>query len=420
LGTADATAGTFSWTIAANQVAGIDYRILVWQSGISDESNGDFAITRAIKVDFNKDGNEDLLWRYYGPGGYNRVWFLGNTAEAPLTLSSPATQPTEGQATEPRAKTRTARTTLRDPREMGGIAVKRETLEVKQGQDLMGPEAARGRRLAVIDDPRKAGLLKGETVDLTPPLRLSDPRQANALAGTGTTLASGPSIQASTFLGGADLLLVEDLNWQIAGTGDFNNDGNVDILWRNISSGMNVVWFLNGTEWSGSVELLSVGDLNWQVVGTGDFNNDTHVDILWRNSSDGSNVVWYMDGTTWIGSDVLLGVSDPDWQIVGTGDFNRDGNVDILWRYNGTGGYNVVWFMNGTSWTGSAELISVGDLAWQIMGTGDYDKDGNVDILWRYNGAGGWNVIWYMNGVAWAESAELLPVPDLTWRIVNR
>ncbi len=127
-----------------------------------------------------------------------------------------------------------------------------------------------------------------------------------------------------------------------------------------------------------------------------------------------------MNGTTWIGSAVLLGVSDLTWQIVGTGDFNKDGNVDILWRYNGAGGYNVVWYMNGATWTGSAELISVGDPTWQIVGTGDYDNDGNVDILWRYNGAGGYNVIWYMNGVNWSGSAELIPVADLNWKIVSR
>jgi hypothetical protein len=127
-----------------------------------------------------------------------------------------------------------------------------------------------------------------------------------------------------------------------------------------------------------------------------------------------------MNGAEWMGSTVLLGVSDPSWQIVGTGYFNEDGNVDILWRYNGAGGFNVVWYMDGTAWSGSAELIPVGDIAWEIVGTGDYDRDGNVDILWRYNGAGGYNYIWYMDGVNWIGGGDLLPVADLTWRIVSR
>ena len=213
---------------------------------------------------------------------------------------------------------------------------------------------------------------------------------------------------------------VGDLNWQIVGMGDFNSDTHVDVLWRNVSSGSNVVWFMNGTQWTGSAELLPLADLNWKIVGTGDFNRDGRVDILWRNGVSGSNVVWYMSGTQWIGGAVLLGVSDPAWQIVGTGDFNNDTHVDILWRYSGSGGYNVVWYLNNVAWTGSAELIPVADPAWQIMGTGDYNKDGNIDILWRHSGAGGHNYIWYMNGVNWSGGGDLLPVPDLNWKIVSR
>ena len=143
-----------------------------------------------------------------------------------------------------------------------------------------------------------------------------------------------------------------------------------------------------GRTWTASAVLLGGIDLCWEIVGTGDFNNDTHPDILWRNSADGSNVVWYMNETTWIESAVLLGVSDLAWEIAGTGDFNNDGHVDILWRYNQFGGYNVVWYMDDANWIGSAELISVDDLSWEIAYTGDYNNDGKVDIIWRYQWTG--------------------------------
>ena len=33
-----------------------------------------------------------------------------------------------------------------------------------------------------------------------------------------------------------------DLNWKVAGTGDFDGDGKSDICWRNTSTGQNYIW----------------------------------------------------------------------------------------------------------------------------------------------------------------------------------
>jgi hypothetical protein len=303
------------------------------------------------------------------------------------------------------------------PRAMGMSPGRSRKTPLRMPRNLMGDISGRLAGLAAVHDPRLAG-----TGDFKSSLlSIADPRDLKlALNPVSASNAPVEIAAAPVLLGGADIMPVGDLNWQIVGTGDFDGDNHVDILWRNSSSGSNVVWFMNGTEWTASAELLPVGDLNWKIVGTGDFNKDSKVDILWRNNSSGSNVVWYMNGTNWIGSAGLISVGDTNWRIVGTGDFNKDGNVDILWRYNGAGGYDVVWYMENATWIGSAELIPVGDSTWQIAGTGDYNNDGNIDILWRYNGPGGYNYIWYMDGVTWIGGGDLLPVGDLTWRIVSR
>ncbi|PWB78988.1 MAG: hypothetical protein C3F08_07650 [Candidatus Methylomirabilota bacterium] len=417
LGTAASTDGTLSWAIG--DTPGTDYRVLVWQSGISDESNADFAIMSASpsrKVDFNGDGREDILWRYYGEGGYNRAWFLGNTVGAGLPLTAVSTPMEAGLTGGRRAGNRVMATSSGNLRDMGVISDPRKGALQRVPRNVMGDSNRRTPGPASFDDPRKAG---GKVVRSSL-MSTADPREVIVVCDSEAPRdASGGVTAAPSLLGGADVLPVGDLNWQIVGTGDFNNDDHIDILWRNMATGSDVVWFMNGTEWTGSAELLPVTDLSWQIVGTGDFNKDTHVDILWRNIASGSNVVWYMNETEWIGSALLLGVSDPNWRVVGTGDFNNDTSIDILWRYEGAGGFNVVWYMQEAAWIGSAELIPVEDTTWRIVGTGDYNNDGNVDILWRYDGAGGHNVIWCMNGVNWAESAELPPVPDLTWKIVN-
>lgn len=55
--------------------------------------------------------------------------------------------------------------------------------------------------------------------------------------------------------------------------------------------------------------------------------------------------------------------TDPAWYIVGTGDFNNDGNVDILCRYHWeqNTGHNVVWLMNGNQHLGNVVLDKVDD-----------------------------------------------------------
>ena len=220
-----------------------------------------------------------------------------------------------------------------------------------------------------------------------------------------------------TYSSYVELLQVADTNWQILGTGDFNGDGKTDILWRNKSTGQNIVWFMNGVTYSSYAELLQVADTNWQIVGTGDFNGDGKTDILWRNKSTGQNVVWFMNGTTYSSYAELLQVTDTNWQIVGTGDFNGDGKTDIVWRNKSTG-QNVVWFMNGTTYSSYAEIMQVTDTNWQIVGTGDFNSDGKVDILWR-NKSTGQNVVWLMNGTAYNSYTWLPDVPDTNWEIVG-
>src|SRR3989304_8424342 len=98
---------------------------------------------------------------------------------------------------------------------------------------------------------------------------------------------------------GAWMPQVADTNWEIVGTGDFNNDGKTDILWRNKTNGLSALWFMDGTTMSSWTWLLPyVSDTNWEIVGTGDFNNDGKTDILWRNKTNGLSTLWFMDGTT--------------------------------------------------------------------------------------------------------------------------
>ncbi|MEH2084986.1 MAG: cadherin-like domain-containing protein, partial [Nostoc sp.] len=192
-----------------------------------------------------------------------------------------------------------------------------------------------------------------------------------------------------------------------------------NLLWRNSDTGQNVVWQLMKDFSQKPYSLTIVKDPNWQIVGTGDFNGDGTADVLWRNKASGENVIWQMnkDGLSVQASQLITQVKDPNWQIVGTGDFNKDGKSDILWR-NVQSGENVIWQMNGFSVQASQLLTQVKDPNWQIVGTGDFNKDGKSDILWR-NVQSGENVIWQMNGFSVQASQLITQVKDPNWQIVG-
>src|SRR5207249_693501 len=118
----------------------------------------------------------------------------------------------------------------------------------------------------------------------------------------------------------------------------------------------------------------TVGTL-WSIVGSGDFNGDGQTDILWQNSGTGERVIWLMNGTS-LSSTVSLGIVGTSWNIGGAADFNGDGQTDILWQNSGITcakcalpirgtGERVIWLMNGTSLSSTVSLGIVGT-AWNI------------------------------------------------------
>jgi ELWxxDGT repeat protein/VCBS repeat-containing protein len=210
-------------------------------------------------------------------------------------------------------------------------------------------------------------------------------------------------------------LSINTLPWTIRATGDFNGDGQADLLWR--SGGLTRLWLLkNNTLSSGNDNFLlpSTKSSAWQLVGTGDFNNDTQTDILWWNPTTAKLEAWLMQGVRSIGTLAIPQQQQFGWTPRGVGDFNRDGSLDILWQNNSTAAAEV-WFLNQTTFLSEASLSTSLPRPWQIAGVSDFNNDGNADILWRFYGAGGNNQIWFMNGTTLASSVGVRPVNDVNW-----
>ena len=109
-------------------------------------------------------------------------------------------------------------------------------------------------------------------------------------------------------------------DWKIAGTADFNGDGKSDLLLRN-DDGTVAQWQLNDTIPGGgggvtvSGSFVGTATTDWKISGTGDFNGDGNADILWRNDNGGV-AEWQMNGSTVLSAgSTSLPFADPSWKV---------------------------------------------------------------------------------------------------------
>jgi hypothetical protein len=226
-------------------------------------------------------------------------------------------------------------------------------------------------------------------------------------------------MNGTTITGEGYLRTVADLNWKVVGIGDFNGDGKADILWRNVSTGENYIYPMNGTTILGTEGFIrTLADLNWHVAGAGDFDGDGNADIVWRNAATGESYIYLMNGTAIVGEGSPRTVPDQNWQIAGIGDFDGDGKADILWR-NASTGENYIFPMNGSTILGTEGYIRTVDQNWRVVALGDYNGDGKADILWRHAWTGQ-NYLYPMNGTTiLGTEGYIRTVVDLTWQVAG-
>ena len=235
-------------------------------------------------------------------------------------------------------------------------------------------------------------------------------------------------------------------NWQIVAQRDFNGDGKADILWRDNTTGTVKLFLMNGLAVTQNLLVASNVASHFVIAGVGDFNGDGKADILWRDSNTGYVSMWFMNGATATAANVgsvpltysIIGTSPNDhilwrtnstgaltdwvmngaavsqthnlgtvpnpWAVVGSGDFDGNGSLDLLLR-NGSTGQVLIWFYTNGVFTSSASLGNIA-AAYSIDLTGDFNGNGKSDIVWT-NTSTGARSIWFMNGGVLASSTNL-------------
>ncbi|ODS30794.1 MAG: polysaccharide export protein [Candidatus Scalindua rubra] len=171
-------------------------------------------------------------------------------------------------------------------------------------------------------------------------------------------------------------------------TGDFNNDGKIDIAGGSYEPGVIFVWHGdNSGNWKRAQRLRIRGDI--RSLDVGDLNNDGWLDIVSSSMGDTNGVQAWINENGKFGD--LQTVSEKDlFDGLRLADVNNDGKLDII-AANKTGvvkgGINV-WLGTGKGnfikETGPTRTNMYSDVE-----VGDFNNDGKVDIVgaaWGHDG----------------------------------
>jgi hypothetical protein len=153
--------------------------------------------------------------------------------------------------------------------------------------------------------------------------------------------------------------------------------------------------------------------------------------LFWQHETTGSVLSWGLRGATRVAAYAVTpgGVGDADWKVVGSADFNGDGEVDLLWQNQRTTKLSV-WYLRNATFAGAGSLSvgSVSDTNWKVRGVADVNADGKPDIIWHHQ-QDGRRAAWLLNGTTvvkvwtiwgpWEGSYDTQDRTDPVWKIAG-
>jgi hypothetical protein len=154
-----------------------------------------------------------------------------------------------------------------------------------------------------------------------------------------------------------------------------------------------------------------------------DVNADGLPDILFEDGT-GQVGYWSMQGGDMMtaGAFIPATTGDSAWKLVGSGDFDGDQNLDLVFQYRD--GTLATWLMDKTSmrvpaYFGPTRTYWSSGPDWHLVGVRDIDGDHKPDLVFQHSD--GWLAAWLMDGTNLITAKELNPrhPGDKGWEVVG-
>jgi hypothetical protein len=183
--------------------------------------------------------------------------------------------------------------------------------------------------------------------------------------------------------------------------GDFNNDGNLDLFVANYR----VPSFLFRNDGNGNFTRVVNGSMGSNVADSlgcawADYDNDSFLDLVVANET-GQRAFLYRNNGDNTFAQIFSGsvpasvnTVAPNWA-----DYDGDGRLDLLLTHNNTNGVNLLHHNVGEpAFFVTTSGIPTGDIGGGSGDWGDYDNDGDLDFISPYwRGGGSVSTVLYRN-----------------------